>query len=106
MALAMQQRGTWGASPTPPHPAAERQRIKIREMKILLLAVVVLCYIPASAQDTTVTINKKIVTLKEVVVRNDLNVPKFIDLVQKDTSFYKAFKNLKIIGYSALNDIR
>ena len=46
------------------------------------------------------------ITLKEVVVRNNLNVPEFIDRVREDTTFYKAFRNLKILGYTALNDIR
>jgi len=46
------------------------------------------------------------VTLKEVVIRNNLNVPGFIERVKNDTTFYKAFKNLKVLGYTALNDIR
>jgi hypothetical protein len=57
-------------------------------------------------QDSILTINKKVVTLKEVVVRSNLNVPAFIERVKNDTSFYKAFKNLKILGYTALNDVR
>ena len=58
------------------------------------------------SQDSAVTIESKVFTLKEVVVRNNLNVPAFINMVQKDTSFYKAFKNLHVLGYTALNDIR
>ena len=57
-------------------------------------------------QDSILKLDKKVVTLKEVVVRSNLNVPAFIDRVKKDTSFYKAFKNLKVLGYSALNDVR
>ena len=57
-------------------------------------------------QDTTVTVDKKVVTLKQVVVRSNLNVPAFIDRVKDDSTFYKAFRNLKILGYSALNDIQ
>ena len=57
-------------------------------------------------QDTAVNVGKKIVTLKEVVVRNRLDVPGFIEKVKNDTTFYKAFKNLKVLGYTALNDIR
>lgn len=53
-----------------------------------------------------VVIGKKAVTLKEVVVRSNLNVPAFIDRIKEDTSFYKAFRNLKVLGYTALNDIR
>ncbi len=48
----------------------------------------------------------KMVSLSEVVIRTDMNIPKFIDLVKKDTSFYKAFRNLHVLGYSAWNDIR
>jgi hypothetical protein len=46
------------------------------------------------------------VTLKEVVVRANLNVPAFIERVKNDTTFYKAFRNLKVLGYTSLNDIR
>lgn len=58
------------------------------------------------AQDSSVQVSRKIITLSEVVIRNNLNVPRFIEQVQKDTTFYKAFKNLKVLGYTALNDIR
>lgn len=72
-----------------------------------LLSVLLCCFCWASAQkDSAVTVNKKAVTLKEVVVRSNLNVPAFIDRVKEDTTFYKAFRNLKVLGYTALNDIR
>ena len=48
----------------------------------------------------------KIVDLSEVVVRSDLNVARFIGYVKNDTTFYKAFRTLHILGYTALNDIR
>jgi len=57
-------------------------------------------------KDSTINIGKKSVMLREVVVRNKLNVPGFIDRVKNDTTFYKAFKNLKVLGYTSLNDIR
>jgi hypothetical protein len=41
-----------------------------------------------------------------VVIDTKLNVPAFISRIQSDTSFYKAFKNLRVIGYSSINDIR
>lgn len=52
------------------------------------------------------TIAHKTITLKEVVVRNNLNIASFIDRIKSDTSFYKAFLNLRILGYTTLNDIR
>lgn len=60
----------------------------------------------APAQDSTTVIDQKVVTLKEVTVRSNLNAAKFIARVQEDSSFYKAFRNLRILGYTALNDIR
>lgn len=48
----------------------------------------------------------RMISLSEVVVRTDINVPKFIERVKNDTTFYKAFKNLHILGFTSLNDIR
>lgn len=48
----------------------------------------------------------KMVSLSEVIVRSDLNVPRFIDQVKKDTTFYKAFRNLHMLGFVSWNDIR
>ena len=58
------------------------------------------------AQDSTVLIGKKMITLSEVVVNNKLNIPVFIDRIKNDTSFYKAFLNLRILGFTTINDIR
>ena len=46
------------------------------------------------------------ITLSEIVVNNKLDVASFIERVKNDTTFYKAFRNLRIIGYTSLNDIR
>jgi hypothetical protein len=56
--------------------------------------------------DTTMKIGAKVITLSEVVVNNKLNVPAFIEKIKNDTSFYKAFKNLRVLQFSAINDIR
>jgi hypothetical protein len=61
---------------------------------------------PLLAQDSLVKVQNKTVTLKEVVVRNNLNVAAFIERIKNDTTFYKAFRNLKVLGYTSLNDIR
>src|SRR5437773_9080655 len=49
---------------------------------------------------------KKMVTLSEVVVRNNLDIAKFLELIKNDTTFYKAFRTLHILGFTSLNDIR
>lgn len=61
------------------------------------------------AQDVDSLENERIarmVTLSEVVMRSDLSIPKFIERIRLDTSFYKAFRNLRILGFTSLNDIR
>jgi len=56
--------------------------------------------------DSAVIIGKRSITLSEVVVNNKLNVPSFINRIRNDSSFYKAFRNLRILGFTAINDIR
>ena len=48
----------------------------------------------------------KMISLSEVVVRNDINIPMFIERVKNDTTFYKAFRNLHVLGFTSINDIR
>ncbi len=57
-------------------------------------------------KDTTVEVGKKTITLSEVVVDNKLNVPNFINRIKNDSSFYKAFRNLHLLNFSFINDIR
>ena len=56
--------------------------------------------------DTIIIIGNKSITLSEVVVNNKLNVPVFINRIKNDTSFYKAFRNLHMLGFTVINDIR
>ncbi|MBC7867009.1 MAG: hypothetical protein H7X88_05695 [Gloeobacteraceae cyanobacterium ES-bin-316] len=64
------------------------------------------CALSGFAQEDTVFDGKKVITLSGVVVDKNLNVPGFINKIKNDSSYYKAFRNLHIIGYTALNDIR
>ena len=75
-------------------------------MKIIFFLFFALCFNIGFAQADTTIIGKNVITLSEVVVRNNLNVPTLISRIKNDTSFYKAFKNLHIVGYTAINDIR
>ncbi len=64
---------------------------------------------PLSAQeknDSVVMVGNKTITLSEVVVNNKLNIPSFIERIKNDTTFYKAFRNLRVLGFTAINDIR
>jgi hypothetical protein len=48
----------------------------------------------------------QMISLSEVVMRTGLDVARFIDRVKNDTTFYKAFRTLHILGFTSLNDIR
>lgn len=61
------------------------------------------------AQDSTDSYISRNIQLDEVVVeatKVGFDVPGFIKLVKDDTTFYKAFKNLRILSYTADNNIR
>lgn len=78
-------------------------------MKYFMPAFFLLSVVNTFAQDkndSTITVGKKSITLSEVVVNNKLNVPVFINRIKSDTSFYKAFRNLHILNFTAINDIR
>jgi hypothetical protein len=60
-----------------------------------------------SQEDTSdVEAVRRMVNLSEVVVRSDLNIAKFLQRIKNDTTFYKAFKNLRVLGFTSFNDIR
>ncbi len=48
----------------------------------------------------------QMIGLSEVVIRSDLNVARFVERVKNDSSFYKAFRNLHVLGFDSWNDIR
>ncbi|HEY5770998.1 MAG TPA: hypothetical protein VIS75_00165, partial [Chitinophagaceae bacterium] len=48
----------------------------------------------------------QLIQLSEVVVRNKLDVEAFIQRVKNDTTFYKAFRNLRVLSFTSMNDIR
>ncbi|MEO8960642.1 MAG: hypothetical protein ABI325_02090 [Ginsengibacter sp.] len=77
--------------------------------KFLALCVLLFTFSHLYAQnknDTTVRVDNNYITLSEIVINSKLDVSSFIKRIKDDTTFYKAFRNLRIIGYTALNDIR
>lgn len=74
-------------------------------MRSLLLLILLLPLI-AVCQDTTVVEDKRIVTLPEVFIREKFDYKKLLLQIQNDTTFYKAFRNLRVLGFTAYNDIK
>ena len=79
-------------------------------MHRLFTLLLLLSCLTASAQENEDSLDNqrlaKMVNLTEVIIRSDLNVARFINQVKNDTTFYKAFRNLHIIGFTSWNDIR
>lgn len=77
-------------------------------MRKILLVLLAIPAISASAQDTarykgmTVNLDEHVVKAK----RYGFDVNGFIRRVEEDTTFYRAFKNLRVVGFTADNDIR
>jgi hypothetical protein len=63
-------------------------------------------HLNAQTTDSTVNVEGRSVTLSEVFIRSNTDIKGFIKRVRTDTSFYKAFRNLRILNYTALNDVR
>lgn len=55
--------------------------------------------------DTTIIWDKKTITLPEVIVRNNLDYKRILEIIKEDTTFYKAFRNLRVIEFTSLNNI-
>ncbi len=79
-------------------------------MRSSLLFIFSLIILPCTAQCQDDSLDNRrlasMITLTDVVIGKDFNVARFITLVKNDTTFYKAFKNLRILGFTSLNDIR
>ena len=60
----------------------------------------------SAQQNDTVVVDKKVITLSEIIIRNNIDIPSFIEKVKNDTTFYKAFRNLRVLNFTSLNDIR
>jgi hypothetical protein len=57
------------------------------------------------AQDTAVNDNGQAFTLSDAIVRNHFDYKAILQRIKEDSSFYKAFKTLRTIGYSSINHI-
>ena len=75
-------------------------------MKCILLLISFLTFLEAYSQDTTIIIDNKKMVLPEVIVRNNFDYKKLLKQIKEDTTFYKAFRNLRILNYGSFNDIK
>ena len=75
-------------------------------MPVLFLLLFKIAVTAQQATDSSIMIGKKTITLSEIVVNKKLNIATFINHIKNDSSFYKAFRNLHILSFTSINDIR
>jgi hypothetical protein len=75
-------------------------------MKLSLLFFSLVIASLCRAQDTTVVLENKAFMLPEVIVHSNMDYVSILKRIQEDTTFYKAFRTLHTVGFSAYNDIR
>lgn len=78
----------------------------MKPLVLSLLFFTICTNLNAQDKDTLLSVGGREVTLTPVVIRKGTNVPGFIKRVEQDSTFYKAFKNLRILNYSSINDVR
>jgi hypothetical protein len=74
--------------------------------KIFTVIFFLVASISIKAQDTTLNIDNGSFTLTDAIVRNNFDYKAILQRIKEDTSFYKAFKTLRTIGYSSYNYIQ
>ncbi len=75
-------------------------------MRYYLLIFLCAGSIRSFAQDSAVVVDNKRFTLSEVVVRNHFDYKALLTQIKEDTTFYKAFRNLRVLGFTSYNDIK
>lgn len=77
-------------------------------MRRLLIIPALVAALAATAQDDSTDLEaiRRMTILSEVVIRSDLNTTMLLRRMKEDTTFYKAFRNLRVLEYTSLNNIR
>lgn len=82
-------------------------RRPLRYGSVILVALFLLPFFCAAQKDSSeIEALGKETVLSEVVIRNGFDVNKFLQRIKYDTTFYKAFRTLRILGFTSLNDVR
>jgi len=72
---------------------------------LILSSLVFIFNVQLVGQDSVFNMDGKKFTLSDAIVRNHFEYKDILNRIKQDTSFYKAFKTLRTIGYSSYNHI-
>ena len=76
-----------------------------KKIAFILWLSIMISPIVGLSQDTTLKEEGLNFTLSDAIVRNHFDYKAILQRIKEDTSFYKAFKTLRTIGYSSYNHI-
>lgn len=74
---------------------------------VLILSLLHFCFSSIAQDDSTdLEALSRMTILSEVVIRSDVNTVQLLRRIKADTTFYKAFRNLRVIEFTSINDIK
>jgi hypothetical protein len=62
--------------------------------------------VSAQQSDTAIVIDKGVYTLPDVMVRSGMDYQSLLKRIKDDTTFYKAFRNMHMVSFTAYNSVR
>jgi hypothetical protein len=78
---------------------------QFKKIALSIALVILMSPFASQAQDSAIKEDGLNFTLSEAIVRNHFDYKAILQRIKEDTSFYKAFKTLRTIGYSSYNHI-
>ena len=78
-------------------------------MRFFSSIILVICFFSISAnaqQDSVMFHPERYVTLDSVIIGKKIDISSFIRKVRDDSTFYKAFKTLRLVNYQSITDAR
>lgn len=78
-------------------------------IKLFILFFIAMLSVCCNAQikpDSSIFINNMLINADAVVIRSTPNYKKLIQVLTDDTSFYKAFKNLRLVNFTSNNNMQ
>ena len=78
----------------------------MKKIILFIISILIFNHLFSQNKDTVFFGEMGKITLPEVIVRNNFDYKKLLRQIQEDTTFYKAFRNLRILNFTSYNDIK
>jgi hypothetical protein len=78
----------------------------MRKLVYLIFLFCTTVHVFSQDKDTTIYGDNGKLTLPDVLIRNNFDYKKLLLAIKEDTTFYKAFRNLRVLNFTSYNDIK